>query len=254
VRWRQVLWDALTVHVHVAEETAEVARKAERAAQLVGPAGTAAAMAAARAAATTPVLERLSGSVQLVLERAWGAMHRLAAEVEVELWDALCTPLSGDTFAAMVSLVASLQTCFITTPAEQAAMQAAAMQAGPRSPAHVGVIHSPSLAQPVTLCRIKLANMLLRIREADALQYELLLQGVTLWTVQVTKMLDLWLKSEGGRGSIRPCSAERTRMHLQWAAPLGGPSASPMLARVRWWDPWSGPATTRTCAGPSSHP
>lgn len=185
MRWRQVLWDALTVHVHVAEETAEVARKAERAAQLAGPAGTAAAMAAARAAATTPVLERLSGSVQLVLERAWGAMHHLAAEVEVELWDALCTPLSGDTFAAMVSLVVSLQTCFITTPAEQAAMQAAARQAGPRSPAHVGVVHSPSLAQPVTLCRIKLANMLLRIREADAFQYELLLQGVTLWTVQV---------------------------------------------------------------------
>jgi hypothetical protein len=75
----QVLWDALTVHVSVAEEAAEVARKAERAAQLTGAAGTAAAMAAARAAATTCVLERLSGSAQLVLERAWGSMHRLAA-------------------------------------------------------------------------------------------------------------------------------------------------------------------------------
>ena len=29
------------------------------------------------------------------------------------------------------------------------------------------------------------AGLLLRIREADAFQYELLLQGVTLWTVQV---------------------------------------------------------------------
>jgi hypothetical protein len=80
--------------------------------------------------------------------------------VEVELWDALCTPLSGDTFAALVSLVASLQTCFVVTPAEQAAMRAA-MQA-PRSPVPAG-----SAMQAAAVAQVRV-GLTLRAWRGDA--------------------------------------------------------------------------------------
>ncbi|KAK3237387.1 hypothetical protein CYMTET_52539, partial [Cymbomonas tetramitiformis] len=139
----------------------------------------------------TRVVERAAGLARVVLEKVWGSMFRLGMEIDLDLWECTCLPMSLDVMQALASLLARLRGGF-AGPARPRKQSSGSGKFRGDAPAafpepETGPRRCSSLSQPRHfLFRLTLNHLLLRIRESKLFEIEILLRDITYWCVSIT--------------------------------------------------------------------